>query len=169
MKKVLVFLVVAVALIGLSCKSGPTASGASIEGDVTQEKVNQALEKIYSTYFGKLDLSGAQNYTVEKGDTLTKITQKYYGGLTDVGTAGSSNGFYFPILMLASGNTIVDPDLIEPGMKLTIPDLKKNLANSGARKAIKNCIQDVSYVYNKKGQSSVEKGLVTLADSLYYF
>ena len=167
MKKVLVFLVVAVALIGLSCKSGPTASGASIEGDVTQEKVNQALEKIYSTYFGKLDLSGAQNYTVEKGDTLTKITQKYYGGLTDVGKAGTNNGFYFPIIMLASSNAgIVDPDLIEPGMRLTIPDLKKNLANSVARKAIKDCLKDVSYIYNKKGHSDTEKGLVALSNSL---
>jgi hypothetical protein len=68
--------------------------------------------------------------------------------------------------MLASGDAIVDPDLLEPGMKLTIPDLKKNLANSGSRRAIKDCLKDVSYVYNKKGQSAVERGLVTLADSL---
>ena len=166
MKKVLVFLFVAVALIGLSCKSGPKASGASIDGDVTQEKVNKALEQIYDAYYSKLDLSGAQSYTVVHGDYLVLITQKYYGDLTGVGKAGTKNGFYFPIIMLASGNIIVDPDLIEPGMKLTIPDLKKNLANSGSRKAIKNCLKDVSYIYNKKGQSATEKGLVALSDSL---
>ena len=166
MKKVLVFLFVAVALIGLSCKSAPTTSGATIEGDVTQDKVNQALEKIYDAYFKKLDLSGAQSYTVVQGDYLVQITQKYYGGLTGVGKAGTNNGFYFPLIMLASGNIIVDPDLIEPGMRLTIPDLKKNLANSGARKAIKNCLKDVSYIYNRKGESATEKGLVALADSL---
>jgi len=167
MKKVLLFLFIAVALIGLSCKSGPTASGVTIEGDVTPEKVNQALEDIYSAYFGKLDLSGAQYYTVERGDTLSQITRKYYGNLTDVGKAGPNNGFYFPVIMLASSNAgIVNPDLIEPGMRLTIPDLKKNLANSGAKKAIKNCISDISYVYNRKGDSATEKGLVDLANSL---
>jgi len=169
MKKILVFLFVAVALIGLSCKSAPVADGVSIEieGEVTQEKVNEALGKIYSMYYNKLDLSEAQSYTVQKGDTLSQITRNFYGSLTDVGVAGTRNGFYFPILMLASSNAgIVDPDLIEPGMKLTIPDLKKNLANSGARKAIKDCLNDVSYVYNKKGQSATEKGLVALSDSL---
>jgi len=166
MKKVLVFLFVAMALIGLSCQSGPTASGASIDGDVTQEKVNQALEQIYDAYFAKLDLSGAQSYTVEKGDTLTQITRRFYGNLADVGKAGPSNGFYFPVIMLASNAAIVDPDLIEPGMKLTIIDLKKNLANPGARKAIKNCVKDVSYVYNRKGDSATQQGLETLANSL---
>jgi hypothetical protein len=166
MKKILVFMFVAAALIGLSCKSAPTVSGAVIEGEVTQEKVNQALEQIYSAYYKKLDLSGAQSYTVERGDTLSQVTRNHYGNLTDVGKAGTSNGFYFPIIMLASGNRIVDPELIEPGLKLTIPDLKKNLANSGARKAIKDCLKDVSYVYNKKGQSATEQGLIDLADSL---
>ena len=164
MKKVLVFLFVAMAFIGLSCKS--TVSGAVIDGDVTQEKIDKALEQIFSAFSSKLDLSGADNYTVVSGDYLVQITQKYYGGLTGVGKAGTSNGFYFPIVMLASGNIIVDPDLIEPGMKLTIPDLKKNLADSNARKAIKNCLKDVSYIYNKKGHSDTEKGLVALSNSL---
>jgi len=167
MKKLLVILFAAVALIGLSCKSAPTTSGAVIEGEITQEKINQALEKIYDAYFSKLDLSGAQNYAVVQGDYLVQITQKYYGALTGVGKAGKSNGFYFPILMLASSNAgIVDPDLIQPGMKLTIPDLKKNLANSDARKAIKDCLKDVAYIYNKKGDRVTEKGLVALSDSL---
>jgi hypothetical protein len=165
-KKILVLVFIAAAFIGLSCKSAPTASGAKIEGDVTQDKVNQALEHIYSTYFGRLDLYGAQIYMVERGDTLSQITRKFYGDLTGVGAAGPNNGFYFPIIMLASDTSIVDPDLIEPGMILTIPDLKRNLADSGSRKAIKDCIKDVSYVYNRKGQSVTEKGLVTLANTL---
>jgi len=166
MKKVLVSLFVAMALIGLSCQSGPTASGATIEGDVTQEKIDKALEQIYDAYSAKLDLSGAQSYTVVSGDTLNQITRRFYGSLTNVGKAGTTNGFYFPIIMLASGSTIVDPEKIEPGMKLTIPDLKKNLADSEARRAIKNCLKDVAYVYNRRGESATEKGLVTLADSL---
>jgi len=165
MKKLLFFLFVAMALIGLSCKT--TESGVIIDGEATEEKVNQALEDIYDYFFAKLDLSGAQSYTVKSGDTLSEITRTYYGSLTNVGKAGPKNGFYFPILMLASSNAdIVDPDKIVPGMRLTIPDLNKNLADPGARKAIKNCLKDVAYVYGKKGDSVTEKGLVDLADSL---
>jgi len=165
MKKVLVFLFVAMALIGLSCKS---TSGVIIDGDATEEKVNQALEEIYDFYFAKLDLTDAQSYTVVSGDTLSGIARKLYGDLTGVGNAGTRNGFYFPVIMLASSNAgISHPDRIDPGMKLTIPDLKKNLANPGARKAIKNCLKDVAYVYEKKGNSAADvKGLVDLADSL---
>ena len=166
MKKFLVCLLLAATLVGVSCKSAPTASGAVIEGDVTQGKVNDALNQIYNAYRSKLDLTGAQDYTVVSGDTLTQITRKFYGSLTGVGSAGPNNGFYFPVIMLASGSKIVDPDLIEPGMKLKIPDLKKNLANSGSRKAIKDCLNDVSYVYNRKGDTSTEKGLKNLANSI---
>ena len=166
MKKLLICLLIAATLIGVSCKSAPTASGAVIEGDVTQGKVNDALNQIYNAYRTKLDLSGAQDYTVVSGDTLSQITRKFYGSLTGVGTAGQNNGFYFPVIMLASGSHIVDPDLIEPGMKLKIPDLKKNLANPVARKAIKDCLNDVAYVYNRKGNTSNEQGLKTLANSI---
>jgi hypothetical protein len=165
MKKVLVFLFVAMALIGLSCKS--TESGVKIDGEVTQEKVDKAMEDIYDYFFANLNLSGAQSYTVVSGDMLSQITRRFYGDLTGVGTAGSRNGFYFPIIMLASKNAgITDPDRIDPGMKLTIPDLQKNLADPGARKAIKSYLKDIAYVYNKKGDSVTEKGLVDLANSL---
>ena len=165
MKKVLVFLFVAVAFIGLSCQS--TVSGVVIDGEATQEKIDKALEQIYSAFSSKLDLSGADSYTVVSGDTLSGIARKSYGSLTDVGKAGPSNGFYFPIIMLASSNAgISHPDRIEPGMKLVIPDLKKNLDNPGARQAIKDCLNDVSYVYKKQGDSKTEEGLVDLAKSL---
>jgi LysM repeat protein len=166
MKKILFCLLIMATLAGVSCKTGPTSSGVEIEGDVTQEKVNDALNEIFDAYRKKLDFSGAQEYTVVRGDTLSQITRTFYGSLTGVGTAGSNNGFYFPVVMLASDRHIVDPDLIEPGMKLKIPDLKKNLANQVARKAIKDCLNDVAYVYNRKGHPQTEKGLKTLADSI---
>ena len=166
MKKVLVCLFIAVALTGLSCKSSPTLSGVKIEGEVTQEKGNDALGQIYDAYRPKLDMTGAQSYTVVSGDSLVRITHRFYGTLTDVGEAGPQNGFYFPIIMLASDSNIVDPDLIEPGMVLKIPDLKRNLANSGAHKAIKDCLNDVAYVYNRKGNTASEEGLKRLASSL---
>ena len=161
MKKFLICLLLAAAVFSLSCKSTP-----KIEGEVTQAKVNEALGAIYDKYRSKLDLTGAKDYTVSSGDTLSQITRNAYGTLTDVGNAGPNNGFYFPLIMVASDSHIVDPDLIEPGMKMKIPDLKKNLANSTARKAIKDCLNDVSYVYNRKGNAASEQGLKALANSL---
>jgi LysM repeat protein len=166
MKKIsVVFLIALTALIALSCKTTP--SGApKIEGEVTQDKVNTALEQIYDTYRTKLIFDGAQEYTVKSGDSLSQITRSYYGSLTGVGDAGPSNGFYFPVIMLASDSAIVDPDLIEPGMKLKVVDIQKNLSNPVSRQAIKDALNDVAYVYNKKGVAASEAGLKKLADSL---
>ena len=161
MKKILVCLLISAALFSLSCKTGP-----KIEGEVTQEKVDEALSQIYDNYRAKLDMTGAQDYSVVSGDTLSQITRRYYGNLTDVGEAGPNNGFYFPVIMMASESNIVDPDLIQPGMKMKVPDLKRNLDNPAARKAIKDALNDVAYVYNKKGHTVTEEGLKNLAKSL---
>ena len=161
MKKILFCLFIVLAFGVLSCQTGP-----KIEGEVTQQKVNDVLGQIYNNYRSRLDMTGAHDYTVVSGDTLSQITRRYYGTLADVGEAGPSNGFYFPLIMLASDSHIVDPDFIEPGMKLRIPDLKRNLANSTSRRAIKDCLNDVAYVYNRKGQGPTEAGLKTLANSL---
>jgi hypothetical protein len=165
MKKFAICLLVCtLAFAALSCKS--TASGINLEGEITQEKVDLALNQIYDTYRGSLVMEGAQDYTVAAGDTLTAITRKHYGSLTGVGDAGPNNGFYFPVIMMAADSGIVDPDKIEPGMKLKIVDLKKNLDNPAARAAIKNCLSDVAYVYNRKGAVVTEEGLQKLANSL---
>ena len=166
MKKITVALMLLMAVFVLFSCATSTASGAKIEGPVTQEKVNEVLGQIYDTYRTSLDLTGAQDYTVVKGDTLSQITRKFYGSLTGVGTAGPNNGFYFPVIMLASDSKIVDPDLIEPDMKLKIPELKRNLDNPSSRKAIKDCLNEVAYVYNKKGDATSEQGLKKLAGSL---
>ena len=163
MKRITVALMVLLAGVMLfSCKT----TTPTIEGDVTQDKVNTALEQIYDTYRTKLDMTGAQSYTIVSGDTLSQITRKYYGDLTGVGDAGPNNGFYFPVIMMASDSKIVDPDQIEPGMNLKLPDLKRNLANPVSRKAIKDALNDVAYVYNKKGVAVTEDGLKKLANSL---
>ena len=166
MKKLLFCLFIVIALVGLSCRSGPTMSGARIDGDVTSERVHAALSHIYNTYRSSLDLTGAREHVVQSGDTLSEITRRFYGDLTGVGTAGARNGFYFPVIMMASDLDIVDPDYIQPGMRLVIPDLPLNLANSRARRAIKNCLNDVAYVYSRRGNTTNEQGLLTLANSL---
>jgi uncharacterized protein (DUF927 family) len=51
-------------------------------------------------------------------------------------------------------------------MKLLVPDLQKNLDNASCRAAIKESLEDVAYVYNRKGVAASENGLKKLAASL---
>jgi hypothetical protein len=70
---------------------------------------------------------------------------------------------------LASNETILDPDLINPGMKLVIPDLQKNLNNNDAREGIKAFLLDVAAVYEKKTvrwAPAINRELIKLAASL---
>ena len=185
MKKVLVCLIIAAAITGLSCQTAPASSetttgtgtaggtgggasgGVIIEGAVTQENVDRAFHQVFDTYSSALDLTGAQVYIVQRGDTLSEITRRFYGNLTGVGNAGRRNGFYFPVIMMATDDhDIVDPDRIEPGMRLLIPDLRRNLNNPEARNAIKRSLTDVAYIYSRKGRPAEEQGLRALANSL---
>jgi nucleoid-associated protein YgaU len=166
-------MLIATVFAGISCKSTPAESvplannEPVIAGEVTQERIDGELKRIYNNYYSNLDMKGSQEYTVVWGDTLSKITRRYYGELSDVGEAGSRNGFYYPILMMASPDShIVDPDLILPGLTLTIIDLKRNLADPVAHQAIKNSIKDISYVYNAKNKPAEVTGLQKLSNSL---
>ncbi len=53
-------------------------------------------------------------YTVEKGDTLSKIAKEYYG-----------DAMKYPVIFEANRPMLEDPDLIYPGQKLRIPELTK--------------------------------------------
>jgi hypothetical protein len=167
MKKLLLCMLIAMVFTGISCKSAPTESQPVITAEVTQAKVDTELKKIYDNYYSSLDMYGSQEYTVKWGDTLSKITRRYYGDLVDVGEAGSNNGFYYPLLMMASPDSrIVDPDLIVPGLTLNIIDLERNLANPVAHQAIKDSIKEISYIYHAKNKPAEEAGLIRLSNSL---
>ena len=167
MKKLCICLLIVVVFAGLSCKTAPVEKETGIQGEITQQQVDNALKQIYDAYLAKLDMSGSQDYTVVWGDTLSKITRRYYGGLANVGEAGSHNGFYFPVIMLASPDShIVDPDLIYPGLKLKIIDLEKNLANPEAHQAIKASLMEIAHIYQAKNKPAEEAGLVKLSNSL---
>ena len=49
-------------------------------------------------------------YTIQKGDTLSKIAKEYYGNAMD-----------YPKIFEANREVIEDPDLIYPGQKIRIP------------------------------------------------
>ena len=108
----------------------------------TQADIDNQFRGVYDKYQGDIILDGAQTYTVAQGDTLSKIANHRYG---------AGHGYFFPLIMLASKDVVLDPDLIEPGMQLTIPDLQANLDNPTARSKIKLFLLDIAGIYEKKG------------------
>jgi hypothetical protein len=162
MKKILSGLVIIVlAFVILSCASSQPQTAAERESEeFTQEDVNDAFKEVYETYESLLILDGAKNYKVVNGDTPSKIALKIYG---------AGNGYYFPLFMLASSKVISDPDLIEAGMELIIPDLSKNLENQDIRQNIKSFLIDIAGIYEKKNTPwapTIQKELTKLAQSL---
>lgn len=146
------FISVAVAVLAMfviaSCQSN---------GPFTQDDANAAFEKIYSRYASGLILDDATEYTVQSGDTLSKISRTAFG---------ADYGYYFPVIMLASKDVVLDPDLIKPGMKLTIPNLQTNLASTKAKNSMKSFFKDVADVYRRKGNDTVQTALMDISNSL---
>ena len=125
-----------------------------------QARINAAFDKVYANYADTLTLAGAKSYTVQKDDSLTDIAKKFYG---------AEYGYYFPVILLASKETISDPDLIKPGMKLLIPDLQSNLESKAIRSKLKLYFRDISTIYyDKKGDEAVKtrKELQAISESL---
>jgi len=56
------------------------------------------------------EVSETQYYEIQKGDSLWKIAQEFYG-----------NGNKYPDIFEANREVIKDPDLIFPGQKIRIP------------------------------------------------
>jgi hypothetical protein len=135
----------AVSLLG-ACKSTPAEE---------QDDVNLSFENVYNKYQNKLILDGATDYVVQSGDTLTRISRTQYG---------AGKGYYFPLIMLASNDVVQDPDLIEPGMHLSVPDLQRNLDNADARQAMKEFFTDIAGVYEQKTIDETEVNRKDLAD-----
>jgi hypothetical protein len=119
------------------------------------KSTESALKNAYDSHYNDLILDGAQSRTVVKGETLSEISRNVY-----------NNGFYFPLIMLASRDVVVDPDKIEPGMKLTIPDLQKNLNDPKARASIKSFLLEIAVIEDKRKRPEDAKGLRQLSNSL---
>ncbi|MDR1588098.1 MAG: LysM peptidoglycan-binding domain-containing protein [Treponema sp.] len=149
MKKVAFVLVLATCvMLVFAC----TSTGGSI---TTQEDANEAFRNIYDEYRSDLILDGAKSYTVVSGDTLSAISRNNY-----------NNGFYFPLIMLASSDIVLDPDLIEPDMKLTIPNLEKNLDDVKAKGKLRDFLNEIAYIYDKRNRPADAEGLRKLAGAL---
>jgi hypothetical protein len=113
-----------------------------------QKAVLLAFEEVYDSYKADFIFDGAQTYTVTEGDTLPAVIRRIYG---------AGNGYFFPLIVLASGDVILNSDVLEPGMKLTIPDLNKNLNDPDTRRSLKNFLYDVADVYEKKEAAETQE------------
>jgi hypothetical protein len=147
MRKILpVFAAVLTVLIVVSCKStGSTQNEGSPQAEQTDQaepKAADTFEEVYAEYRDDIILEGAREYIVKSGDILSRIARDHYGSV--------ENADYFPLIMLASSDVVADPELIEPGDKLTIPDLQRNLDNSAARGEVKKFLKDVAGIYEQK-------------------
>jgi hypothetical protein len=116
-----------------------------------------AFEEVYSFYKSEFTLENAQMYQVEEGDTMPAIVRRIYG---------AGNGYFFPLIVLASRDVILDPDLLEAGMELRIPDLQENLDDPDTRDALIDLLYDVADVYEKKEAAEVEQNKKELAADL---
>jgi hypothetical protein len=93
----------------------------------------------YEEPAGDLILDGAQTHLVVWGDSLTKLAKRYYG---------SENGYFFPLILLASRDVVSNPDVLLPETRLTIPDLQRNLDNPASRRRLKEYINEVAGMYD---------------------
>jgi len=105
-----------------------------------------------------LILDGAELYTVIKADTLSHIARLKYG---------AANGFYYPLIIMASRDIVEDQDVIEPNTVLTIPNLQANLNDAKARASMKNFFLEIAEITEREHKRPNDAvGLRRLAESL---
>jgi len=105
-----------------------------------------------------LVLAGAETYTVVHRDTLSHIARSKYG---------SHNGYYYPLIIMASRDIVEDQDYIEIGTVLTIPNLQANLDDARAKASLKKFILEIADITEREHKRPKDAvGLRKLAESL---
>ncbi|MDR0387774.1 MAG: LysM peptidoglycan-binding domain-containing protein [Treponema sp.] len=160
-------LAVLAVLVAVSCKSTPAEEKPVLTEEVVFEKTTPEEAVFNDAYQAvlPLDLNGAELYVVKSGETLTRIAREKYG---------RENAFFFPLIMAASKSQktvdIADPDKIEPGMELIIPNLDVNRNNPVIRERIKTLLLSVCKIYQDrpetKWSSEMINGLSSSAGDL---
>lgn len=96
---------------GVVTLSGEAKSREALEKAVLMAGNVKGVEEVKTT---GIDLPAANErveyYTIERGDTLSKIAKRYYG-----------DPMKYPRIFEANREVIKDPDLIYPGQKIRIP------------------------------------------------
>ena len=88
---------------------------ASVPSPVVANRVWDSIKQVDATYSDlhhEITTTGTtQSYTIQSGDSLSKIAQHQYG-----------NANLWSKIYEANKDTIKNPDLIHPGQQLIIPD-----------------------------------------------
>jgi hypothetical protein len=103
---------------------------------------------------GGIILDGASNYTVVKGDTLSNIAAGKYG---------ESNRYFFPLIQLGSAEVVRNPDVLEVGDKLVIPELQRNLNDKDASALLRTALLTTASQYEKQSKPNAASILKNLA------
>ena len=133
------------------------ACGGTPPAPKTEQAAKSTSEPAPVVGDGKLDLTGATNYTVVRGDTLSEIAAKKYGG---------SNMYFFPLIRLANASVVQDPDVIEVGTNLVVPDLQRNLDNVSANALVRVDMLKAADQYDRQGKPAAAQELRNLATRL---
>lgn len=109
-------------------------------------------------------------YTVKKGDTLSQIAERFYGS--------KDKAYFFPIIIAYSADStmsldvdnlkinISDPDVIEPGTVIRVPDFDQFMASPTHVVAAKLLFERIAVQYENKGRTGVAKMLRERAQRL---
>ena len=141
-------------VMAASCGTAPAAPAPAKEPIAIEPEPATPPPASTPVQSGPIILEGAQAYTVAPGNTLSGISRRFYG-----------NNDYFPLIMLGSSD-VSDPDKIEKDTSLTIPDLKRNIADPGAKAKIKSYYREIADLYEKRNRPHYAEQLRKLADSL---
>ena len=134
--------------------SAPAAAPAASTPAATPQQPSNTPAPAAASSNNDIILSGSETYNVVWGDTLTKISRNKYG-----------NGFYYPLILMASSSVIKDQDRIIPGMRLTIPRLQANLDDPKARASMKRFFLETASITERKRPRDAA-GLRNIANSL---
>lgn len=91
--------------------SGQAESAEAMEKAVLLAGNIEGVEEVKASGLSAPPAEGpVEYYTIESGDTLSKLAKKYYG-----------DPMQYPKIFKANKEVIKDPDLIYPGQKIRIP------------------------------------------------
>jgi LysM repeat protein len=108
------------------------------------------LEEYHDAYLrhhNDIILNQSQSYTVQKDETLVIIARRFY-----------KDGSIYPLIFGAS-DEVADPDRIEVGTVLTIPDLELNWNDAKAKKSIDELILEIAEIEEHRGRKETAEML----------
>jgi hypothetical protein len=100
-----------------------------------------------------IDPDNMRIHRAKPKESLSSIARQYYG---------AKNARFFPILMLATG-AIDDPDKIEIGQLIAVPDLMINRLHNSTSPTIRQYFYHVATLYAQKGDIAMAELLIQAA------